>query len=323
MEWGTALESEILYLIPAAAAACVFGGLYVYKMRKYKRSLKQLSSEIDRILHGEEELSLGSYEEGEIAILRDEIYKMTVRLREQSEKLTKDKGILADSLADISHQIRTPLTTLNLMTARMMQEGENPQQRKKILREMNRMQERIDWLITALLKLSKLDAGAVQMERRMIDLSDFLRRALEPFEIQMELRGQTCSIEGAKGLTIYADETWTLEAVQNILKNSLEYTPPEGTLLITCCTNPLYTEIAIYDEGPGISTEDLPHLFERFYRGKNASAASFGIGLSLAQMIMNRQNGIICAENRKEGGSCFRVRFYNRMDSLCSVYFFV
>ena len=225
MEWGTALESEILYLIPAAAAACVFGGLYVYKMRKYKRSLKQLSSEIDRILHGEEELSLGSYEEGEIAILRDEIYKLTVRLREQSEKLTKDKGILADSLADISHQIRTPLTTLNLMTARMMQEGENPQQRKKILREMNRMQERIDWLITALLKLSKLDAGAVQMERRMIDLSDFLRRALEPFEIQMELRGQTCSIEGAKGLTIYADETWTLEAVQNILKNSLEYAP--------------------------------------------------------------------------------------------------
>lgn len=311
-----------MYLLPAAAA-CVFGGLYAYKMKKYKRSLKRLSSEIDRILHGDEELSLGNYEEGEISILRDEIYKMTVRLREQSEKLAEDKEMLADSLADISHQIRTPLTTMNLITARMMQEGDNPQQREKILREMNRMLERIDWLITALLKLSKLDADAVRLDRCIIDLPAFLSQVLEPFAIQMELRGQTCSIEGAQGLTVYADETWTLEAIQNIVKNSLEYTPPEGKLLITCCDNPLYTEIAVSDEGPGISSEDLPHLFERFYRGKNASGTSFGIGLSLAQMIMNRQGGIICAENRKEGGSCFRVRFYNRMDSLCSVYFFV
>ena len=305
------MVNELICLLPAAAAL-LFGGLYVYKMRKYKKSLRRLSGEMDRILHGSGELVLGSYEEGEISILRDEIYKMTVRLREQSETLTEDKEALADSLADISHQIRTPLTTLNLMTARMMQEGDDPEQRKRILREMNRMLERIEWLITALLKISKLDAGAICLEPADISMEGFLKKAMEPFEIQMDLRDQRCRIEGAEGMTFTADEAWTLEAVRNVVKNSLEYTPDGKALEISCVDNPLYTEISVCDSGPGIDPEDLPHLFERFYKGKNAGSSSFGIGLALAQSIMSRQNGVIRAENRKEGGSRFRIRFYKQ-----------
>lgn len=306
------MVNELICLLPAAAAALLFGGIYVYKMRKYKKSLRRLSGEMDRILHGSGELVLGSYEEGEISILRDEIYKMTVRLREQSETLTEDKEALADSLTDISHQIRTPLTTLNLMTARMMQEGDDPQQRKRILREMNRMLERIEWLITALLKISKLDAGAICLEPADISMEGFLKKVMEPFEIQMDLRDQRCRIEGAEGMTFTADEAWTLEAVRNVVKNSLEYTPDGGVLEISCEDNPLYTEISVSDSGPGIDPEDLPHLFERFYKGKNAGSSSFGIGLALAQSIMSRQNGVIRAENRKEGGSRFRIRFYKQ-----------
>ena len=306
------MVNELICLLPAAAAALLFGGIYVYKTRKYKKSLRRLSGEMDRILHGSGELVLGSYEEGEISILRDEIYKMTVRLREQSETLTEDKEALADSLADISHQIRTPLTTLNLMTARMMQEGDDPEQRKRILREMNRMLERIEWLITALLKISKLDAGAICLEPADISMEGFLKKVMEPFEIQMDLRDQRCRIEGAEGMTFTADEAWTLEAVRNVVKNSLEYTPDGGVLEISCEDNPLYTEISVSDSGPGIDPEDLPHLFERFYKGKNAGSSSFGIGLALAQSIMSRQNGVIRAENRKEGGSRFRIRFYKQ-----------
>ena len=306
------MVNELICLLPAAAAALLFGGIYVYKMRKYKKSLRRLSGEMDRILHGSGELVLGSYEEGEISILRDEIYKMTVRLREQSETLTEDKEALADSLADISHQIRTPLTTLNLMTARMMQEGDDPQQRKRILREMNRMLERIEWLITALLKISKLDAGAICLEPADISMEGFLKKVMEPFEIQMDLRDQRCRIEGAEGMTFTADEAWTLEAVRNVVKNSLEYTPDGKVLEISCEDNPLYTEISVNDSGPGIDPEDLPHLFDRFYKGKNAGSSSFGIGLALAQSIMSRQNGVIRAENRKEGGSRFRIRFYKQ-----------
>lgn len=306
------MVNELICLLPAAAAALLFGGIYVYKMRKYKKSLRRLSGEMDRILHGSGELVLGSYEEGEISILRDEIYKMTVRLREQSETLTEDKEALADSLADISHQIRTPLTTLNLMTARMMQEGDDPEQRKRILREMNRMLERIEWLITALLKISKLDAGAICLEPADISMEGFLKKVMEPFEIQMDLRDQRCRIEGTEGMTFTADEAWTLEAVRNVVKNSLEYTPDGKALEISCVDNPLYTEISVCDSGPGIDPEDLPHLFERFYKGKNAGSSSFGIGLALAQSIMSRQNGVIRAENRKEGGSRFRIRFYKQ-----------
>lgn len=306
------MVNELICLLPAAAAALLFGGLYVYKMRKYKKSLRRLSGEMDRILHGSGELVLGSYEEGEISILRDEIYKMTVRLREQSETLTEDKEALADSLADISHQIRTPLTTLNLMTARMMREGDDPEQRKRILREMNRMLERIDWLITALLKMSKLDAGAIRLEPTDISMEGFLKKVLEPFEIQMDLRDQRCRIEAAEGMTFTADEAWTLEAVRNVVKNSLEYTPDGEALEISCEDNPLYTEISVCDSGPGIDPEDLPHLFERFYKGKNAGSSSFGIGLALAQSIMSRQNGVIRAENRQGGGSRFRIRFYKQ-----------
>ena len=306
------MVNELICLLPAAAAALLFGGLYAYKMRKYKKSLRRLSGEMDRILHGGGELLLSSYEEGEIAILRDEIYKMTVRLREQSETLAEDKEALADSLADISHQIRTPLTTLNLMTARMMREGDDPEQRKRILREMNRMLERIEWLITALLKMSKLDAGAIRLEPADISMEKFMKKVLEPFEIQMDLRDQRCRIVGAEGMTFTADEAWTLEAVRNVVKNSLEYTPDGEALEISCEDNPLYTEISVCDSGSGIDPEDLPHLFERFYKGKNAGSSSFGIGLALAQSIMSRQNGVIRAENRRQGGSRFRIRFYKQ-----------
>ena len=302
------MVNELICLLPAAAAALLFGGLYAYKMRKYKKALRRLSGEMDRILHGSGELVLGSYEEGEISILRDEIYEMTVRLREQSETLTEDKEALADSLADISHQIRTPLTTLNLMTARMMREGDDLEQRKRILREMNRMLERIDWLITALLKMSKLDAGVVQLKQEKIPLEALIHKSAEPLLVPMELRDIAFYTE-SQGC-FYGDMEWTCEALGNVLKNCMEHTPAGGEIRITAQENPLYTQIVVGDNGPGIAPEDLPHIFQRFYRGKNASGSGFGVGLALARTIVISQNGTIKAENNPRGGARFTIRFY-------------
>lgn len=138
----------------------------------------------------------------------------------------------------------------------------------------------------------------------------FLREAILPFEIAMEVHDKRLNVTGAEGKRFTGDYAWTLEAVQNVIKNGLEYTPDGGSLSIGCDENPLYTEIVITDSGPGIPKEDLPHLFERFYRGENAGTDSFGIGLALAQMILARENAVIQAQNAAKGGGQFRIRFY-------------
>ena len=175
---------------------------------------------------------------------------------------------------------------------------------------MRKMLERIEWLVTSLLKMSKLEADAITFNIEEIRMEEFAGAALEPFRIQAEIRDIRLETAGEADVSFRGDRAWTLEAVGNIIKNCMEYTPEGGSILVTWEENPLYVQIAVTDSGPGIAPEDLPHLFERFYRGKNAGEGSFGIGLSLAQMIVSRENGVIRAENVPEGGSRFAVRFY-------------
>ena len=277
-------------------------------IRRY-REIRRLSEETDRILHGEERLELEECREGDLAVLRDEIYKMTVRLREQKDRLEEDKKYLADSLADISHQIRTPVTSLNLTVSMLQQEEMGGQRQRVLLREMKKLLGRVEWLVESLLKLSKLDAGSIPFHLERIELESFLRQAAEPLEIPLELRGQNLLFDVEEG-SFLGDRTWTQEAVLNVLKNCMEHNPTGGTLRISGRENPLYAEITIEDEGPGIDPEDLPHLFERFYRGKQAAEGSFGIGLALARAILIRENGMISAFSRPGKGSCFSIRIY-------------
>lgn len=292
-------------LVPGLLLVAVF----YCRQEKQRRRIRRLNSEIDEILHGNTRLELTQFQEGDIAILRDEIYKMTVRLREQAEHLQEDKKELADSLADISHQIRTPLTSLNLMSARLSQELQTGQQ-KQILRNMQQMLDRIDWLVTSLLKMSKLEAGTIAFYIEEINVRELVNKALEPFQIAAEIREIEIIQNGRADIVFSGDLAWTLEAVENVLKNCLDYTPEQGLLEISWEENPLYVQIAVKDNGPGIAEEDLKHLFERFYRGENAGTGGFGIGLSLAQMIIARENGVVRAANCPEGGSCFTIRFH-------------
>ena len=298
-----------LFLAGLAVGLCAAAYAY-YRCRAQRQELRRLNEEIDQILHGNTHLELSRFREGDINVLRDEIYKMTVRLREQTERLLEDKCNLADALADISHQIRTPLTSLNLMNARLMGGGLTGEERQRICLDMRKMLERIEWLVTSLLKMSKLEADAITFNIEEIRMEEFAGAALEPFRIQAEIRDIQMETEGEANVSFWGDRAWTLEAVGNIIKNCMEYTPEGGSILVAWEENPLYVQLAVKDSGPGIAPEDLPHLFERFYRGKNAGEGSFGIGLSLAQMIISRENGVIRAENVPEGGSRFTVRFY-------------
>ena len=296
-----------IFVLLSGTGLCILQ--IVFAEKRYKE-IRLLSQQLDEILHEGGSMELRHFREGDVEILRDELQKMLLRLEEQTELLEKEKMSLADSLADISHQIRTPLTTLNLLVERLKKNTGDISSRQSLLREAEQMLDRIQWLVTSLLRLSKLDAGAIVLKPQTILLSSFFREVMKPFDVSMDVRGQSLEIRGDGSTEVQGDYNWTMEAIGNVIKNSLEYTPEGGLLLIEWTENPLFTEIKITDSGKGIPKEDIPHLFERFYRGKNAGNHSFGIGLSLSRAILSQENAVIYGQNVSPLGAQFVIRFY-------------
>ncbi|WML34475.1 HAMP domain-containing sensor histidine kinase [Clostridium sp. OS1-26] len=294
--------------ILAIASAAAFGiAFFAFTQARYK-SIAQISNQIDLVLHNANHLYIGESDEGELSILQSEITKMTLRIREQNDALKKEKEHLADSLADIAHQLRTPLTSVNLILS-LLENNSDENERKTLIRETKELFVQMDWLLTSLLKLSRLDAGIVVFQSQQIDVNNLICTALRPFQISMELHHIDLQIDALKGMIIQGDSGWLSEAIQNILKNCIESAGDNGKIEIVCTDNPLFTEIAIHDSGAGFEKEDLPCLFDRFYRGKNAGATGYGIGLALCKMIITRQGGTITAKNHPQGGAIFAIRF--------------
>lgn len=299
------LAGSLSALICAAFTIALIIAIYMNSRKRYIQ-MSELSERIDSLISGAEDVDIRCYSEGELSILQSELTKLTVKLREQTSALRDDKKLLADSIADISHQIRTPLTAINLLLTEYSKSADEAE-RANLLSELNRQLARIDRLISALLKLARLDADSVTMETSEVPLKELIREALSPIDIQMELRDQEAVIE-AEG-TVICDRSWTAEALTNILKNCSEHMGA-GRLYITASETPLFSEIVIRDTGKGIDAYDLPHIFERFYKGKNSAPSSVGIGLALSRAIIIKQNGTVKAENAREGGAVFTIRFY-------------
>ena len=294
--------------ILAIAAAAAFGiTFYVFTKARYK-SIAQISDQIDLVLHNADHLYIGKSDEGELSILQSEITKMTIRIREQNDALRKEKEHLAESLADIAHQLRTPLTSANLILS-LLKKNPDENERQALLRENEELFAQMDWLVTSLLKLSRLDAGIVVFQNERIKTDALISAAARPLLIPMELHDIALQINVPKGIIIQGDPGWLSEAIQNLLKNCMESTGDHGKIVIACEDNPLFTEITIHDSGAGFEKEELPHLFDRFYRGKNAGATGYGIGLALCKSIINRQGGTILAKNHPQGGALFAFRF--------------
>lgn len=278
--------------------------------RRY-RSIRLLCREIDQVLHDMESVRFFDYSEGELSILKIEIDKMLIRLREQSKTLQEDKLTLAASLADISHQLRTPLTSIRLLLSLLSEPDLSWEKRRSLIQQLSRLISRIDWLIEALLKLSRLDAKTVTLHTETVSVSRLVTAAAEPLEIPMELKEQHFSFTPkTRRESFQGDFSWTVEALGNILKNCMEHTPFGGNIQIFASENAIFTEILIEDDGPGFTSEDLSRLFERFYKGKHSKKESIGIGLALSQRILSLQNATIKAENRLEGGARFILHFY-------------
>lgn len=246
--------------------------------------------------------------EGELSILKNNLYKVITLLQSQNEYLKNDKLYLADSIADISHQLKTPLTSMMVM-CELLENEENPDKRQEFVSVINNQLSKMKWLITNTLKISKLDADATEFKREEVSILSVLDDSLKPFALTAELKNIAIQ-NGANDFIFIGDESWTVEAVSNIVKNCLEHTNDGGKIIIASDSTNLYNKLTISDNGCGIAEEDLPHIFERFYHGKNSSKDSVGIGLALAKTVFEKENASVTVESEHGRGSVFEIRFY-------------
>lgn len=285
-----------------SAGISLFWFTFVWRNRAERRRIRALTEYLGQVNSGKAPL-LSAIGEDAFSGLEDEIYKTVTFLYQTREQAVRDKNGFAENLANIAHQIRTPITAASLAVQRMKQ-GEAD---RGALEQTEKQLSRLTELEEALLVLARLDAGALPLREEETDVYTLLVLAAD--NLQALFAGASVEIPELGEALIAADRGWTLEAVMNLMKNCMEH-GRGGTVRCSYAQNPLYTEILIRDEGEGFAAEDLPHLFERFYRGKHAGEGGIGIGLALAKEIIERQNGTIRAGNRPDGGAVFEIRFY-------------
>ncbi len=312
---GAAAAVCALFSLPCAAVLILFSGLLfgLYEAQLYKRrqTAKQLCDEIDRILRGEDRIDFDEYREGELSVLAAEIHKMTVRLREQNAALRKEKQFAKEALEDISHQLRTPLTSVMMILGLMGSPGQSEAERMDYLRELYELLSRMKWLIETMLSLSRIEADAVRFAREPVSCRALIDRAVETVSVTAELKGVEIQsdLNGEPGFV--GDLRYTAEALVNLLKNAIEHTPPGGTVTVSAKGTVGSTVITIADTGEGIPEAELPYIFERFRRVSEYTKNGFGIGLAFAKKVVSAQDGSLKAANRSTGGAVFTIRFYH------------
>lgn len=309
------------------AAICTFvTGLIVTVIfmaltnRRY-RALANMAANLDRVLAGERDIRLRDMSEGELAILSSEIDKVIARLNLTVDELQAEKLALSDALADISHQLKTPLTSIAISTElvrdRLCARGDSEDLVER-LRLIQTLQARVEDLVAALLKLARIDAGVIKLVCGAVDARELVRKSFEPLAIAFDIANVRFSADVQDGASYEGDLTWSVEALENILKNCMEHTPAGGCVSVRVTEDVLACRIRIEDTGPGIAESDLPHIFERFYRGsRDANAASsevnpagVGIGLALSKSLVTAQGGTLTAENlRDENGNVTGAAF--------------
>lgn len=303
-----------LYLFTVICIGLLFGLLSFI----YHRFLKQRYSIVHRltqyannIVAGRETLDIRDNDEGEFSVLKNEVYKITSMLKEQAAKLHKDKIALSDSIADISHQLKTPMTSLSVLSDLLENNPDQPM-REQFLRKMRSQLDRMEWLVTSLLTLAKLDADTLELKQESFTAAQLIDHALTQLEIPLDIKNQRVSVSGNERMELNGDFKWTSEALINILKNAIEHTPEHGTIRIVCEDNPIYARLIIADQGEGIDREDLPYVFNRFYKGKNARDDSVGVGLAMAFAIIKKQSGDLSVSSTPGHGSQFVITFYRK-----------
>lgn len=300
----------ILSVSVCIAFGLAFAVLFLGYLKIQKKQTMDIAKRIERINLGDYSLQIDENSEDELSLLDNQIYRTTVKFREQAENSRKDKENLQKSLSDISHQLKTPLTSIIVMVENILDDDDMPLEiRREFLNDIKHNTNTISFLVQSLLKLSKLDAEAVKFRYEQVEVKSIVDECIKNTAVMAEILGVRLETD-CNDIILNCDRKWLCEAITNIIKNCIEHSH-NGNIKITAEQNKLYTKISIKDNGSGITKEDLPHIFERFYKGKNSSDDSVGIGLSLAKTIIEKQGGYISVSSELNQGSEFVIKFFN------------
>ena len=285
--------------------------LYLKHEKDQNKEIKKIARCIEEINKKNYSINIDENSEDELSILKNELYKITIMLKEDAENSKKDKLKLKDSLSDISHQLKTPLTSINIMLDNIL---DNPDMdsntKEKFIQNIKREITNISSLVGEILKLSKLDASVIKFEEQQVFIDDIVKSAISNVEMMAELKNINIEVNNRDNIKLVCDAKWQIEAITNVLKNCIEHSKDDSTITIDIDSNKIYKQITIKDNGEGIDEKDLPHIFERFYKGKNSSKDSVGIGLALAKTIIEKDNGSIKVDSKKGKQTTFVIKYY-------------
>ena len=287
---------------------------FLLALNKNEKDTKNIRKYLEEIANKNYKFDIENMSESELSNLKSEIYKIVLELKEKAENLAKDRETLSNYLADISHQIRTPLMAISSMVDAII-ENENrlDESTRKFIFEISRQLDQINWLVDNLLKMAQLDTKTVIFNKENVMLKTLVEKVKNNMSVFLELKNQKIIFDINERVKINVDIKWTTEAIENIVKNCIEHSDQNSIIEINANQNPLYTQIEIKDYGNGIKEKDLPRIFNKFYKGENASKNSFGIGLALAKSIIESQNGEIMVQSKENVGTIFTIKLYKKI----------
>lgn len=315
-----------LYFIPAAGiplSLTIFSGILflcgLFSFQRIYRHLRGFSAGIDKIVSGNYDIRFQEVSEGELAILGFQVNQLAVRIKLLLEKLEEEKEFFKSMMSNISHQIKTPLTSIGMYNEILEEDGEKEEIRTEFLQRSKKLVSRIDWLVQTLLKYSKIRTGSLLLDKEETGLDELINRLLTGLGPLWKSKGQKVSITGTKGVLLFIDPAWFSEALENILKNAVDYTPEGGTIRLSVGEDDTMVCISVEDSGPGIAREELKNIFAPFYRGMKegrAGSPGTGLGLSLAKLVVEKHHGYIKVKSAGGRGTTFQLVLPREITSL-------
>ncbi len=308
-------RNQILIFSFACLLSFTFYILFYLYFHKKDKNLQELTYYLEEINNRNYKLDIELNGEDSLSLLRNEIYKTTIMLREESEQLKKDKELLKDSIAEISHQLKTPLTSILIMLDNILENPHMKEETKEdFIHNAHKQVENMNFLIAALLKIARFDADVILFKKEDIEVSKLISKVLENLSVLIEEKEIEMVVKCPKQAKIRGDFHWQVEAFSNLIKNAIEYSKKKDSILIEVLDNSLYTKIKIEDHGKGIPKKDIENLFKRFYKGENSATNSSGIGLYLAKKIIEKENGFIFVQSELKKGTLITIKYLKTIE---------